>query len=207
MFYFGAKTRSGDGKKVKEEIKGSVTKPSNVLKKTRYLIYDSKDTDPTVRAKEEKVYRTFFVYPGTNRAIDDPSRHLIWFFYDNPEAPPNEYTPSVSNTDIGNSHYITLQRRSWKTPEGVKKNADVICVFYQGTNRTVLYQGSQGVGRPPYFYFEIYDPLTGKANKKLYGMIATSFTPPSSPQRSPGRSPGRSQFGKKRSVKKVKHSL
>ena len=65
MFYFGAKTRggassSGDGKKIKEEIKGIVTKPSNVFKKTRYLIYDSKDADPTVRAKEEKVYRTFF---------------------------------------------------------------------------------------------------------------------------------------------------
>ena len=152
---------------------------------------DSKDADPTVRAKEEKVYRTFFVYPGTNRAIDDPSRHLLWFFYDNPEAHPNEYIPSVSNTAIGNSQYITLQRRSWKTPEGVRKNADVICVFYEGTNRTVLYQGSQGVGRPPYFYIEVYDQLTGKATKKLYGMIATSFTPPSSPQRPPSRS----QFG------------
>jgi len=193
-------------KKVKAE-----PKPVNTItsaKKLRYLIYDSKDPDPVVRAKEEKVYRTFFVYPGTNDAIEDPSRNMLWFFYDNPYTPPDSYAANVSNPTSANSKPIGLKLRTWTGLDGKKKKADVVCAkLDDGRYYSILYQGSTGPGQVPYFYIEVYDPETGKATKKMYGMLATSFTPPGSPMRSPPRSPRGSQFGKRKPVKRSLRSL
>ena len=198
---------SGAGPSGRVKKPKRVENPSTSAKKLRYLIYDSKDPDPVVRAKEEKVYRKFFVYPGTNEAIEDPERNMLWFFYDDPYRTPNTYDADVSNPTHANSKPIGLKLRTWTGLDGKRKKADVVCTkLDDGKYYSILYQGSTGPGQVPYFYIEVFDADTGKATKKMYGMLATSFTPPASPVRSPPRSPLRiSQFGKKR--KSVKYSL
>ena len=199
--FFGMKpekVKKGSGSSGGVKKSKRVEKPATSAKKLRYLIYDSKDADPVVRAKEEKVYRTFFVYPGTNDAIDDPSRNMLWFFYDDPYTPPDSYAANVSNPTSANSKPIGLKLRTWTGLHDKKKKADVVCAkLDDGKYYSILYQGSAGAGQAPYFYIEVYDEKTRKATKKMYGMIATSFTPPASPVRG-------SQFGKNKSVK---HSL
>jgi hypothetical protein len=200
--YFGVKNKKNDndykpssstGRVKKEKAPPKQPNAQTLYKRFRYLIYDSKDPDPSIRAREENVYRKYFVYPGTHEAIEDPGRHLVWYFYDNP------LDPDSTVSDINAQYYpVTLASRTWKDPKDISKTkkADVVCVKY-GQNKTILYQGSS---QPPTFYIEMYNQEDAHNPIKMYGMLATSFTPPSSPlrspRRSPLRSPRRSRFGK-----------
>lgn len=203
-YYFGVRETRNSKKNTQligaSGASGGVAKPKKqqnlqtLYKRFRYLIYDSEDPDPTIRAKEESVYRRNFVYPGTNQAIEDPARHLLWYFNDDPSDPHSH----VSNTSEDNGYYVTLARRTWKDPKNPSKTkkAKVVCVHYYGKNMTILYTGSTN---PPTFYIEVSNPANYSEPTKLYGMIATSFTPPNSPRHSPRHSPVRSQgFGKRK---------
>ena len=196
-FYFGAPRRlplilkppvgriqKEERKKRREQAAASGGPMQTLYKRFRYLIFDSKDPDPAIRAKEESVYRTYFVYPGTDEAIEEPARHLVWYFFDDPDDPYSTVS-SVNNEH----HKMGIAPREWKDPKnpGKKKKADVVIVKYKGHNRTILYQGST---KPPTFYMEVYNSENPNEPLKKYGMIATSFTPPPSPSRS-------TEFGKK----------
>ncbi len=102
--------------------------------------------------------------------------------------------PNSSVSDINAKHYpVSLALRTWKDPKDITKTkkADVVCVKYEGKNSSILYAGSS---HPPTFYIEVYNKEDPRNPLKMYGMLATSFTPPGSPTTG-------SQFGKKRSKK------
>jgi hypothetical protein len=184
--YFGApRTR----------IKGSISKPPVIkvpkqkpTKIHKTLIFNSYSENPVTKNNEERVYRTFFVSPHTNMAVEDPANHLEWRFYPQRDQDPrDQLLPRLTQ-----GTYVPI--RVVYRPE---LKADVIAIKYDNTMRTVEYASLNPLTGKPIFFIRVYDPQTGKSTKKLYGDVnyyLSGTTPPGSPRNS--------QFGK--TVKKSK---
>ena len=206
---------------------GSVTKLSGSVEKQfkpkpqkihNTLIYNSYSPSESIKASQEAIYRRFMIDPSGN-VVEQPQNHLSWQFYTNPES---NVSQSLQSTTL----QVSVIYRA-------EISADVIAIHYTNPDtgiidwRTVQYEDFHGTAKPK-FYIKIFNPVTRKSDKKLYGDI--NYWPPQggrlrsrSSSRSPSRSPRpglqftdahqvelnrmlNSQFGKKQRSKRSKQS-
>jgi hypothetical protein len=165
-FKFGAPTTrrskgesgGGGGKKPPGPSGGGVGKISSTAAKHNYqtFIYNS------------PMYNVYFRDIELN---DQPSPNLVWCFFENP------MDPDVGRINLNNPLSVlkTSRRESGVTREVVVIN--FTDPAGRTTKRTIRFKGVTPIrvnGRNinlPYFYIEIYNPVSGKSDMKLAGVI------------------------------------
>jgi hypothetical protein len=165
---------------------------------------------------------SFIDIPVSTQTHYEPSEVLVWNFYQNP----TEFPPDRSSLRPINQMTKQNVTRVYAVDRPGEK-ATVIAIWYQNQYKTVRFSGSDS-GKP-FFYIDMYNEQNPREPIKLYGDItyigSIANSPRNSPRRSRSPSPtdsqrerelneilnanffGKSNFGKRKSAKKVINSL
>jgi len=191
MFFYGKRriprtpaTRGGK-KPGGGSSEGAVKKPSPTIRVVIFEAGNSSDT-PEKRRAQEAIYRLMF---GDEEHV--PTK-MVWVFPVDPTQPPSASNPLNMSREyeliINNAHHLGRNTRVL----AVKDVAGDPNLEGKG-NRTIKYEGNTGVPSPqnpsislPYLSIKVYDPVSGRSNKKHYGVITTwsgnGQAPPSPPR-------------------------